>query len=57
MTNPIYGENLYGIYNGKTTASNAVQAWINEGFQYSTTNSSLIYNHFTQVVWKNTIEV
>ncbi|KAK6881596.1 Secreted protein PRY1 [Candida tropicalis] len=47
-----YGENLAAGYkNGPAT----VAAWVDEPISYS--DSSFIYNHFTQVIWKDSTKV
>jgi uncharacterized protein YkwD len=53
--NPLYGENSF-MGNGRVyTALDGSKSWYKEKANYTYNNSS--YNHYTQMIWKNTTEV
>lgn len=54
-----YGENLYYAYGFKVTGEDPVAAWYNEieEYDFGRPGFHMRSGHFTQVVWKSSIEL
>jgi pathogenesis-related protein 1 len=56
-----YGENLFEMRGGKSTAAEVVEKWMSEAanFDYKSNRcrKGAMCGHYTQVVWRNTKEV
>jgi pathogenesis-related protein 1 len=54
-----YGENLFELRGGKATSDDVVHDWMSESldYDYASNRCYSVCGHFTQVVWRSTVEV